>query len=53
VSALCDTCYGYVADYLFSDGMRDSILFDPLANHGEGLRGEPLERIVKFLKDEA
>lgn len=36
-----------------ADGMRESIVFDPLANHGEGLRGDALERIIKFLKDEA
>ena len=36
-----------------TDGMRESIVFDSLANHGEGLRGDALERIIKFLKGQA
>ncbi|KAI5455099.1 hypothetical protein NCC49_002370 [Naganishia albida] len=39
-----------VKGYLNRHGMRDSLFFDPVANHGEGLRGEPLERIMAFLK---
>ncbi|GHJ88728.1 hypothetical protein NliqN6_5130 [Naganishia liquefaciens] len=42
-----------VKGYLNRHGMRESIVFDSLANHGEGLRGDALERIIKFLKGQA
>ncbi|KAJ9097607.1 hypothetical protein QFC21_004641 [Naganishia friedmannii] len=39
-----------VKGYLNRHGMHDSLDFDPLANHGEGLRGESLERIVELFQ---